>query len=55
MVLFAFFWIGQAMLINPAIPGPPVYIFGGLVCVYKFPNFYLGLLYTCCTGWLLKL
>lgn len=65
LVLFSWYWLGLLMLLCPAIPGPPVYIFGGLVVVNKFTAdptygsenqaFMIGLYITMQVGWFIKL
>merc|ERR1712224_1151379 len=59
LILGLWYLLGLIGFLNPAVPGPPIYLFGGLVCVAQFEKtslgFWGGIVTVCLASWVLKL
>ena len=58
LVTIVFFLVGLTMFLNPAIPGVPVYLIGGVLLVGSAEvwfGFWLGIAYTCLVCFFIKL
>ena len=58
VILGLWYMLGLIGFLNPAIPGPPIYLFGGLVCAGQFESmvgFWGGIIIVCLASWILKL